>query len=379
MANKTNCIINGNTYYRIQRKVGKKLNKDGLWIDNIKSFYGKNKKEAEAKFEDYMKRSGKIIDTNKCIGEIIDEWIEVTFKTSSLANSTKNKYLRAYNKIFRHSDLAGQPISTISALDLQKLYNEATECYSTKRAFHNFISNFYSFAVLNKLCEVNATNGLNIPKEYKPDNSGIETWDNEDVKRLIRSLDGNRLKLLVILAVNTGARFAELLALKYEDIQDNCLIINKQTSEIKQLDDSANKGIHITETKTNNSNRSIPLTDYLLSEIDKHHKLQLQEMQDLGYKTDFLFTTKNGTLYYKRNVTRSLKRTCEAHNIPWKKFHALRSTFATNLSRANVPTDTSKTLMGHSSIDTTAEYYISIDASRRKDAIEKIEKYTLTF
>ncbi len=41
MASKTNCIINGKAYYRIRRKIGVKLNKQGLWVDDIKHFYGK--------------------------------------------------------------------------------------------------------------------------------------------------------------------------------------------------------------------------------------------------------------------------------------------------------------------------------------------------
>ena len=85
MAKKTNCTINGKEYYRIYRKVGKKLNKAGLWVDEYKNFYGSCKSEAEAAYNDYMskRRSGSL---NKCLGQVIDEWAEaVFFSTASFS------------------------------------------------------------------------------------------------------------------------------------------------------------------------------------------------------------------------------------------------------------------------------------------------------
>ncbi|MFR1725089.1 hypothetical protein [Emergencia timonensis] len=37
MASKMNCTINGKDYYRIKRKIGKKLNSKGVWVDDYKT------------------------------------------------------------------------------------------------------------------------------------------------------------------------------------------------------------------------------------------------------------------------------------------------------------------------------------------------------
>ena len=120
MAKKTNCTINGKEYYRIYRKVGKKLNKAGLWVDEYKNFYGSCKSEAEAAYNDYMskRRSGSL---NKCLGQVIDEWAEAVFFSSSLADSTKLLYYSAYKRLFRNSQLAGRQPSEVTALDLQNI------------------------------------------------------------------------------------------------------------------------------------------------------------------------------------------------------------------------------------------------------------------
>ena len=73
MAKKTNCVINGKPYYRIYRKVGMKLSKEGVWVDDRKAFYGSCKSEAEQKYNEYMDRQMKGLSEDKrCLGEMID-------------------------------------------------------------------------------------------------------------------------------------------------------------------------------------------------------------------------------------------------------------------------------------------------------------------
>ena len=178
------------------------------------------------------------------------------------------------------------------------------------------------------------------------------------------------------MAVNTGARFSELLALTYDDVKDGILSITKQQSEISPIGDEKVK-IHITSTKTISSKRLIPLTDAVMKEIAKHRVLHCKEMSLNGYQTNYIFTTGKGTLYYKRNIIRSLKRLYKRIGVPYHKFHSFRHTFGTNLSRAGVPIEETAKLMGHSSIEITAKCYINIDAKRKREALEKIIKYSL--
>lgn len=382
MAKKTNYIDrHGNPKYRLQRKVGMRLNKKGEWVPHIKSFYGSCRKEAEEKYIAYMAESH--IEQSrmvfKCLGEALDAFAENVFKKSELANATKKKYLAAYNNLLQDTPLAGRPVNEVTALDLQKIYNDLTQCYSTRRALHNFLRQFYQYAELNGICG-DITGSLIIPKgETKPTEDEIEVWDEEDVKAIIQALEGNTLRLLIVLAVNTGARFAELLALKYSDISDGMLTINKQLYEISPIDDKDNVILHMEPVKSKSSNRSIPLSGKVVAEIEKHQRLQQKMMRKHHYQNNgYLFTTSNGTLYYKRNIVRSLKRLYNRIGVPYHKFHAYRHTFGTNLSRAGVPIEVTSKLMGHASIDVTAKYYINIEAERRREAIEKITRYSFS-
>lgn len=373
----TNCTINGNNYYKIDRKVGKKL-KNGKWVDKYKTFYGSCKRDAEDKYEDYIKQREKGVDEDRCLGELMDIFIREVFIKSNLANSTKKKYVSAYKRLLQGTELAGWKISEITALHLQEFYNSLRECYSTRRALHNLIRRFYKYAELNGIAR-DITGCLEISKDKakKGKTSGVIVWPDEDVKVIIKALEGSTLRLLIVLAVNTGLRFGELLALTYDDIKGNMLYVTKQLSEIASIEENDGKTLHLTDTKTISSFRVIPLTDTVLIEIKKHKIIQKRQMLENGYRTNYLFTTSNGTFYYQRNITRSLKRLYKRIGIEYRKFHAYRATFATNLARAGVPIEQTAQLLGHTDIEMTAKYYVDVSAEQKLSAVEKIVKYTL--
>lgn len=380
MAKKTNCVINGKPYYRIYRKVGMKLNKDGIWVDDRKAFYGSCKSEAEQKYREYMDRQKNgLSEDNRCLGEMIDQWKEEVFKRSSdFANSTKVKYLSAYKTVLLSSKLMGLPASQITAMDLQILFNSSDACYTTMRAAYNFLEHFYRYAELNGWCR-NITASIAIPKKRKRADAGqdIVIWEDSEIQAVADEFSGTTMRLLILLAVNTGLRFGEILALSYDDIQGNMLYVTKQLSEIAPLEDDASYSIHITETKTTGSNRVIPLSKALLEELEIHKEIQRADMEENGYETNYLFTTSNGTFYYQRNIRRAIERACDRIGVDYHKFHAFRHTFGTNLSRAGIQLEETSKLMGHADVTTTAKYYVDVDAQRKLDAIEKIAGYTL--
>lgn len=379
MARKTNCTVNGTDYYRICRKVGKRYNQSGEWVDHYKSFYGSCRSEAEKKYQDYILSKRENIDSNGCLGELIDEWAETIFLHSDLSNNTKTLYLGAYENEFQSSRLAGMPIRYVTALDLQDFYNSSKAAKSTLKALSNFLKRFYKYAELNGIAR-NITTSVTVPMGKTSRSSTynklhvIEVWEDDNLKKLIEGLKGTTLRFLVVLAVNTGARFSELLALTYDDIQDGCIIINKQLNENYREKNCVPK---LSGTKTASSNRMLPLSSAVLMEFESHKLIHKKEMLANGYRTNNIFTTGNGTYYYRRNVSRALKRLCNRIGVPYLKFHAFRHTFGTNLSRAGVPIEEAAKLMGHSNINVTYQYYINVEAKRKREAVEKIACFSL--
>lgn len=125
MASKTNCIKNGIPYYRIRRTVGKKLNKDGIWVDDVKEFYGKNKSDAESKFEAFNnKRSAGLVSERSYFGEMADFYLyQVFMHDSRFASGTKERYEQVYRLYIKPFEATGLPLEKVTTQHLQSFYN----------------------------------------------------------------------------------------------------------------------------------------------------------------------------------------------------------------------------------------------------------------
>lgn len=380
MANKTNCTINGKDYYRIRRKVGKKLNSKGVWVDDYKLFYGKNKSEAEAKFAAFMDNLNKGI-TNKPLhfGEMMDTFItEVFLKDSRYSDSTKTRYVNAYNSNLRDTSLAGLALSNIKSIDLQAAYNALTCGASTVRSLHNLVTHFYRYLENENICK-DITKNIVLPKVEKTkgnavSDGNIETWTAEELKTILKGSEGHRLHLLLVLAANTGCRIGELLALRYDDIEDGVLHVNKQVVISDEFTNGVKSGqkIQISTTKTKASIRSIPLPAAVLEAVETHAAWQRVEMLRNGYRTNHLFTTQTGNLYDKHSLRTACNRLYKRLGVPCRSFHVYRHTFGTTLAKNGVPIQTVAALMGHADINVTREYYINVDTEDKTAAISKL-------
>lgn len=384
MAKVYNCERNGKEYYRINRKVGEQVNSEGKIVPIKKVFYGDGKKDAEDKYKAYMEQlklqeeEAKLVpDLNKPLYQVIDHWIEVFFNNCDLAESTKELYVNNYKIHFRDTELASRRLADVTALMIQEFYNKSDLKNSNLKAIHKLLIRFYNYCELNAICG-NIVRPVKVPKKDTADKlhgvHEIDVWDDADLKKVIKALSGTTLRFLVVLAVNSGARISELLALTYNDIDGNKLTINKQTTEIAY---GGRSGVRLSDTKTACSNRVLYLSDEVVKEFEKHRMIHKMEMVKCGYRTDIIFSTNTGNYHFKSEVTRSLKRLYKRIGVPQHTFHSFRHTFGTNLSRAGVPIERTSKLMGHSGVDVTSQYYINIGQAEKLDAVEKIVQYSL--
>jgi integrase len=87
---------------------------------------------------------------------------------------------------------------------------------------------------------------------------------------------------------------------------------------------------------------------------------------------DLVFPNEIGEPTDARNLTRSYKRVLDRAGIKYKKFHALRHTFATRLFERGVPLITVSKLLGHSDTSITADIYTHVMPEEKIKAIEKL-------
>jgi integrase len=274
MASKTNCIKNGIPYYRIRRTVGKKLDSKGIWVDDVKEFYGRNKSDAESKYEAYkLKRTSGLSSEKQHFGVMADFYVYNVFMNDGrFSAGTKERYEQVHRNYIKTCDIAGNLLENVRALDMQQFYNTVNCSNATLKAIHNLMCHFYKYLDKEGYCR-NITSSLVLPKKKdskaeadKANSQNILVWSDEEVKSIVRGLENNRIRLLLILALNTGARISELLGLQYSDICDGKLYISKQLANVAQIQagNKKTREFEIVKPKTSSSVRNIPLSERVL-------------------------------------------------------------------------------------------------------------------
>jgi integrase len=375
MAKKTNCTVNGVPRYRLRYVDGKKLNKEGLWVDNVKNFYGDHKSHAEQLRDEYIakKRAG-LSSENQYFGVMAQNYIENVFIHEKLAKSSKTLYLNAWEKHVAPSSLASMRIEEVRGIDLQSFYN-SLDCYKgTLSSIHKMMKYFFRYLDKEGFAR-DITHSIVIPekkaKTSRPTNE-IPVYSDEDIRKAIKALpsytENRNMRLYLALVMNTGLRISELLGLRYNDIENGILHVQRQVTQ-----EDGVKELAVGELKTNSSDRKIPLSDELLSEISLHKQKHSEEMLLNKYRADYIFTTSSGRLIDRHNMNTALKRFHESIGVIHKGTHAYRSTLATKLHKAGEPLLTASKVLGHGSTATTAKYYVNIDEEEKRNALKSID------
>lgn len=383
MASKTNCVKNGKPYFRITATIGRDSN--GKLIR--KEFYGKNKSDAEAKKNEYLNniQNGLNADyKNVTLGELMHTWLfEVMRVSSDIKPSTFNRYEGIYRNYIEDSDIYGVKLIDIKQLTLQRYYNKLYDNGKSSNVIKNLnklLKSFFNYEVDEGYLIKNPSNRrIVIPGEKEVSKEEIEVFSDAEIKMLIKALDCNRLKGLILLALGTGLRRGELLALKWSNIDTKNLLLSVENSisQIGVVDKNGKRSYETLEQipKSLNSIRKVPIPENLIPILKEQEKIKKLDKLKAGTsyeENDYLFTTESGKILNGRNMARAYERILKSAGIKYKKFHTLRHTYATKLFERGEDLKTVQMLLGHSDISITSNIYTHVMPEKKINAANKL-------
>ena len=174
------------------------------------------------------------------------------------------------------------------------------------------------------------------------------------------------------LALRLGMRRGELIGLRWTDID----YTNKTLTIRRTLQRIPGQGLQVMPTKTQSSDRRIPLSDPCIKalRIHKHSQdTQRERTGSLWHESGYIFTTTIGTPIDPQKTTMGIKTLCDQAGIRHIRFHDLRHTCATLLIETGVPLITVKELLGHSNITITANIYTHTRLPHQADALGQLD------
>jgi integrase len=96
--------------------------------------------------------------------------------------------------------------------------------------------------------------------------------DLAEAKRLLKVIDGERLEALYVLALSTGLRRGELLALRWDDIDPG-----SRQLRVRRAMQRVDGKLQIVELKTSSARRTVVLPQLAVRHLQEHKKRQAGE------------------------------------------------------------------------------------------------------
>ncbi|QCX33507.1 site-specific integrase [Caloramator sp. E03] len=364
---------------------------NGLWCAQITlgrdemgklkrmTFYGKTRQEVSEKINKALTSysAGILVEPSQItLGNWLNTWL-FEYKKNSLRPST----LQSYEYLIRYHinpALGHYKLKELRSEHIQLCYNEKLKeglSPKTIRNLHNVINAALKQAVKNNLITRNVTETTSLPK-YKKKEIKVLTLEEQD--KFIKALEGERLKAAFILALSTGLRQGELLALTWDniDFKEGTLTVKKSLKRVKNFDKSIKKNtvLIFQEPKTSSGIRIVPIPPSVIEELKEHRKAQLQEKLKAGevYEdNNLVFASELGRPIEHSHLLRVFYRITEKANIDIN-FHALRHTYATRLLETNEHPKVVQEILGHKDITTTLNIYSHVMPEVKKAAAMKI-------
>ena len=170
----------------------------------------------------------------------------------------------------------------------------------------------------------------------------------------------------ILFTLYTGVRIGELCGLRWEDIdlESQTVTIGRTIERIANLSPGRKKTkVIISEPKTENSIRIIPLPTFLVNQLKAH----------ISFSSCYFLTGTETYIephrYYMRYKSWMKKLELDTYT-----FHALRHTFATRCVEIGFDTKSLSEILGHANVSTTLAVYVHPTLEQKRSQIEQLAK-----
>ncbi len=355
---------------------------DGRWEAKVtlpdgtrKSYYRKTRAEASAALTKALRDLAQglpVVAEKQTVGEYLTSWLDSA--AHGLAPRTLKRYRAhvahhltpAFGRV-RLAKLSPQPIQALYAAKLTE-----GVAPGTVRQMHAVLRRALGEATRLGLVPRNVATLVKVPRAARPE---MQVLSPEEARILLAAVEGDRLEALYVLALTTGMRLGEVLALRWTDVD---LHTKAPALHVRATLRYVNADTYFFDPpKTPQSRRRIGLSSTAVEALRRHRTRQLEERLAAGiawHDEDLVFCTPIGAAICGNHLSgREFQALLRRAGLPRIRFHDLRHTCATLLLRCGVHPKVVSELLGHSTVTMTLDRYSHVLPDMQQAAMDAMD------
>ena len=323
--------------------------------------YAKTKAEANAILHQLLadaQEYGVRKPERRTVAAYLDEWLDEA--RSHLRPRVWQRY-EQYVRVHAVPALGAVKLTDLEPTDLQRLYARKLDAglsRQTVKHLHTVLKTALNRAVELRLIRTSPADGAKPPSVPKHE---AATLSAAQIRHFLASVREDRFYALYVLVITTGMREAELIGLRWEDVN----LVQGRIGVRRTLTRVTGQGWVWQEPKTGRG-RPVRLTRLAVE--------ALREQWQRSEGTGLVFPNTVGRPVEGQNLLRrNLYPALERAGLPRVKLHELRHSAATLLMERGIPPKIVADMLGHATVGQTMDRYSHVTPDIQVAAVQAMD------
>ena len=310
---------------------------------------------------------------NSTIRQLFPEFMIWKRDNTSATPKTLREYMNIWNKTLVYSPLIDKPINILTRNDFVNYFRSITKDRQMKRKYFSNIKSVLNgilyYSVELGIIEHNLISDIDCRQfSFKPVNNNNDVITYDERILILKQLqnDDSLSSLAIQFDFYMVLRIAELQALKWSDIENDFLHIQRQRIVSNEMNDDLTFTPKVYENAdhikgyTENGFRYIPLVPKAKEILNKIRTL---------YPSDEYIFMQNGRQLSTDSFNNKLKKVCKELGIKEYSSHKIRFSSASILYSNGMPLTELQALLGHTTTAMTMHYIRSVTPKEKTTKI----------
>lgn len=319
---------------------------------------------------------GYVEPTRMNVGDYLERWLS-DYAQSNVSPKTHERYSELV-RLHITPNLGHFPLAKLPPLEIQAFYSQALKTGrrngkgglspQTVIHLHRVLKEALSHAVKWQLIARNPADAVQPPKPVRRE---MRALSEIETAGLLNTATNSRLYSPIFVAVTTGLRRGELLALRWKHVD-----LERGVLSVHQSLEQTRDGLNFKQPKTAKGRRTVDLPEITMEELRRHRNRQRQSRLELGpaYSDQGLvFPGPDGAPWPPDGLTRAFAALMRRAGNRGLRFHDLRHTHATQLLREGIHPKIVSERLGHATVSITLDLYSHVLPGMQKAAAERVD------